>query len=211
MSFLFVIFATLLITVTAQRPSFAGSRTGSGYKDGLLQNNNDVVGNRNSDDNSGGMGTTTRNPNLPYDAHGDSYLVNYWNSVPFEQRPFWIVNQQAIEAHRGTPSRRPIESSTLPNAQNPPNSQPTANTQNFANRINADGNLGFNTFNNVPNVGSQPDVVYPSNITPEQRIDMEIQFLQQRLDSLQQIRGQLQQRVQQSFSNSPNSQSQRNF
>lgn len=37
---------------------------------------------------------------LPIDAHGDQNYVNYLNSLPEENRPFWFLNYQAIEALR---------------------------------------------------------------------------------------------------------------
>lgn len=98
MSLQLVIIGALVMATTtttmAQRSSFAGSR-GSGYKDGLIQqqpqpsssnNNNDFIGNRNLD--SGIAATTTRIPSinsispndrLPIDALGDAYLVNHYN------------------------------------------------------------------------------------------------------------------------------------
>lgn len=42
---------------------------------------------------------TTLN-HVPYDAHGDVFLVNLLNQRPVDQQPFWFVNYQAIEAHR---------------------------------------------------------------------------------------------------------------
>lgn len=175
----------------------AGSRPGSGYKDGLLQSttsnsDTDFIGNRNGE--SGTTRTPSINsiPNLPIDARGDAYLVNHYMSLPIDQRPYWILNQQHIEAQRGTPSRRPPADIPFAIGQN------TFNSPNFPTRIDTDD--VFNPEQKIvstQNVGPQlSDVVYPSNITPEQQIDMEIQFLQQRLNGLIQIRNQLQQRKQ---------------
>lgn len=198
-----VIIGALAVTAMAQRSSFAGSR-GSGYKDGLLQqttstnnnNNNDFIGNRNGD-----SGPSTRipsydyNSNLPIDARGDAYLVNHYNSLPAEHQPYWILNQHHIEAQRGTPPKRP--SSTVDNrfASN------QFNGLDFPTRFGADATDlgGLNGFNSQPigsNQNNQPGVVYPINTTPEQRVAMEIQFLQQRLSSLSQIQNQLQQQNQ---------------
>lgn len=102
--------------------------------------------------------------------------------MPFDQRPYWIVNQQHIENQRGTPSRSPPTSST---------SQMTVNNPDVVNRFTGDGKpQGVNTSTNQ--IISQQEVVYPSNITPEQRLDMEIRFLQQRLEMLLEQRRQLQ-------------------
>lgn len=37
---------------------------------------------------------------LPIDAHGDQNYVDYLSSLPEENRPFWFLNYQAIEALR---------------------------------------------------------------------------------------------------------------
>lgn len=39
---------------------------------------------------------------LPIDAHGDQNYVDYLNSLPQENRPFWFLNYQAIEALRNS-------------------------------------------------------------------------------------------------------------
>lgn len=191
-----VIFAALVASTMAQRPSFAGSR-GSGYKDGLLPqttSNSDAIGIRNGESVTMRTPSPTLNsiPNLPIDARGDAYLVNHFNNLPLDQRPFWILNQQHIEAQRGTPSRRPIQSAdnTIGIGQN------IFNGQNFPTRINDADDVFNKQIASNQNGTPQSGVVYPSNTTPEQRLDMEIQFLQQRLNGLIQIRNQLQQRNQ---------------
>lgn len=185
-----VIIGALAMTAMAQRSSFAGSR-GSGYKDGLLPqtapttNNNNIIGNRNGD---GGE----YNSNLPIDARGDAYLVNHYSSLPAEHQPFWLLNQHHIEAQRGTPQR---PSSAVDNrfASN------QFNGLDFPTRFNTDATDlgGFNSQSVGSNQNNQPGVVYPVNTSPEQRVAMEIQFLQQRLSSLSQIQNQLQQQPQQ--------------
>jgi hypothetical protein len=46
--------------------------------------------------------TTTINPaDLPIDAHGDVDLVNRIKTWPRDKQPFWYINWQAIQAHRG--------------------------------------------------------------------------------------------------------------
>lgn len=173
MSFLFVIFVSMLITVNAQRSPYAGGRPGSGYKDRFVQTSttgNDLGNRLGETNNTGTTGTIASTERLPYDAYGDRDIVNHWNSLPIEQRPFWIVNQAHIEAQRGTPSRPAagLNSVTRP----------------------ADGTAGaaadvVNRFGqNGGNAQSIQEVVYPINITPEQQINMEIQFLQNRLDAL---------------------------
>lgn len=202
-----IIIGALAMTTMAQRSSFAGGIRGSGYKDGLLQqtasnsnsvnnNNNDLVGNRNADD----IGTPARippngfNSNLPVDARGDAYLVNHYNTLPADHRPFWLLNQHHIEAQRGTPSNR----GTRPS---PSSSTNQFSAQDFPTRFNDDLG-GSNSFsrpsgnNNNINITPQSGIVYPVNTAPEQQLSTEIQLLQQRLNSLMQIQNQLQQRNQ---------------
>lgn len=192
----------------AQRSPFAGGIRGSGYKDGLLQqtppsnnnnnnnfnNDNSFIGNRNGD---GSIPTGFQQPsydinsNLPIDARGDAYLVNHYNTLPVDHRPFWLLNADHIEAQRGTPPKRPPTSS----------STNQFNALDFPTRFGQDGADfgagGFNNYNrptgssnNNQNNAAQPGIVYPVGTTPDQQIAMEIQFLQQRLNSLQQQRNQ---------------------
>lgn len=59
--------------------------------------------NANSRPISGAASSTTRpvvSNALPIDAHGDQNYVNYLNSLPEENRPFWFLNYQHIESLR---------------------------------------------------------------------------------------------------------------
>ncbi|KAH8371438.1 hypothetical protein KR093_007497 [Drosophila rubida] len=49
---------------------------------------------------------------LPIDARGDQDYVNHLNSLPEDQRPFWFINYQAIEALRNSsrPNVNAVES-----------------------------------------------------------------------------------------------------
>ncbi|KAI4478637.1 hypothetical protein M0804_011665 [Polistes exclamans] len=48
--------------------------------------------------------TTIKVPiNLPIDAYGDIDLVNRIKTWPKEKQPFWFINWQQIQAHRGDP------------------------------------------------------------------------------------------------------------
>ncbi|XP_017042273.1 uncharacterized protein LOC108088816 [Drosophila ficusphila] len=54
---------------------------------------------------STGSSTTSAAPvlsQLPVDAHGDREWFNHLSSLPVEQQPFWLINYQAIEAHRNS-------------------------------------------------------------------------------------------------------------
>lgn len=151
---------SLIGCALGQRPTYAGSRPPSGYKDKFIpQNtNNTVTANStlpssllslnatqrpplsgvpivNSEQNFlpilpqdnandvnfgnrfGGNGSPNNNVNnssspsrLPYDAHGDAHLVNYLNRQPIDNRPFWLINYEAIEAHRNGSSLFPAGS-----------------------------------------------------------------------------------------------------
>lgn len=183
-----LIVVTLMLihcNVHAQRSPYAGARPVSGYKDTYLpqgtsstttNGGNTIIGQR--DGEAGATLGTASTDRLPYDAYGDAAIVNHYNTLPFDQRPFWIVNQQHIEAHRGTA----------------PISQTGSTTQTLDNRFNDNSKPQQppnSVGNNQNNVISLPEVVYPSNITPEQRLNLEIQFLQQRLELLLERRRQL--------------------
>jgi len=47
-----------------------------------------------------GVNTTQQRLPLPLDAHGDRQLVDQLSRIPVENRPFWFLNYQAIEAQR---------------------------------------------------------------------------------------------------------------
>lgn len=213
MSYLFLIFATILIAANAQRSPYAGSRPGSGYKDRFVTQSPGAGNAAGVDDRlgeNGSNGVTTSTDRLPYDAYGDHAIVNYWNNVPVDQRPFWIVNQQHIENHRGTPPRPSIESSTGTST-----AVPSPTTLNGADGV-------VNRFGERPiqqqpinqNAISQQEIVYPINITPEQKLAMQIQFTQQRLNALLEQQRKIE--AQQGQNNQPNTQAssrrlQRNF
>lgn len=177
MSLKFVIFVSILVAANAQRSPYAGSRPGSGYKDRFVPNNGQttdgLIGDRIDLTGSTGSVIPTTTARLPYDALGDAVIVNHWNSLPIDQRPFWIVNQQHIEAHRGTPSRPATGSVTQTTA-----SQPTSGDDIVS-------RFGTNQRDSSINTVSQQEVVYPSNITPEQKLQMQIIVAQNHLAALQ--------------------------
>lgn len=83
----------------AQRPSYAGSsakgRPGlaSRFKENSTSSTVSVV-------NRVGEDTTGTTEKLPVDARGDAFLVNRLNQWPRENRPFWLLNADQIEAAR---------------------------------------------------------------------------------------------------------------
>lgn len=254
MSFLLIVlFTSMLIhcNVHAQRSPYAGARPASGYKDTYLPQGtsttttvgggvvNSVIGNR--DGENGPTQGSTSTERLPYDAHGDAYLVNHYNNLPIDQRPFWIVNQQHIEAHRGTPPQTGSTSQFMTNRptvvdriddngqqnnlvlqqqrpqQPPPQQQPPPPQQQWQQlQPQPQPQQPLSPVNNQNNMISLQEIVYPSNVTPEQRLNMEIQFLQQRLEILLERRRQLQAQngqqstVQQAMPNQQNLQNSQN-
>lgn len=90
----------------AQRPSYAGTSPkgfpslANRFKDPNDTNVN--VGNRL------GEGPSSTTGRIPIDALGDGQLVDRLNQWPRENRPFWLLNFDHIEAARNS-SRRPTE------------------------------------------------------------------------------------------------------
>lgn len=60
--------------------------------------------------------TTTIIPlDLPVDAHGDIDLVNRIKTWPRDKQPFWYINWQAIQAHRGDANNNAQPAQIQPN------------------------------------------------------------------------------------------------
>lgn len=196
--------ATLLLseTITAQRSPYAGARP-SGYKDRLqlqptsgtqaqASPSNSDIGNR------FGEGSSTER--LPYDAYGDAAAFQHGLQLPEANRPFWILNQAHIEAQRGTPSTGAnVNLTTRP--QTAANATANSSQIDSANNVviapkfgnGAVVNSGQNSLDQNENKQTDQDIVYPSNITPEQRNQMEQFVLQQNQRAIQLQRNQLQQ------------------
>lgn len=207
MSVLLAIFLSILVTVNCQRSPYAGSRPGSGYKDTYLSQSSPSsttgqnvadVGNRVGESSTSATIGGTTNP-LPVEAYGDRFIVDHYNSLPVEQRPFWILNQEHINIHRGSPQQQMAGNaanagnSGLNNIQSSTNSVPAGNGAQVGERFGESNN--FNPYQQLPTVGNYQQVVYPVNTSPLQRVDLEIQFLQNRLESLQRQRQQLSQQT----------------
>lgn len=184
MSLKFVIFVSMLVAANAQRSPYAGSRPGSGYKDRFVPSSGQTTDTLAGNDVVDRIGSTgdaipTTTVRLPYDALGDAFIVNHWNSLPIDQRPFWIVNQQHIESHRGTPSRPSAGSIPQTTVSRP------QNNDDIVNRFGVNQPNPTQNINSGINTISQQEVVYPSNITPEQRLQMQIIVAQNHLAALQ--------------------------
>ncbi|XP_072395508.1 uncharacterized protein [Diabrotica undecimpunctata] len=98
----FILASILIASAAAQRPSYAGSSAigvpgvAARFRPGgsLYNQAPQDVGNR-----FGVAVSTTER--IPIDARGDVNLVNRIKTWPDENKPFWYVNAEAIEKHRG--------------------------------------------------------------------------------------------------------------
>jgi len=160
-------FMCVFMTVSAQRAPFAGSRP-NGYKDRLqtdLATNNGIA-------DRFGDNTPVSTEKLPHLALGDRDIVDRLNNLPVDQRPFWLINAEAIEAQKnqGRPTNQnnqPTNQNIQPtNQNNQPTNQNNQNTGGIANRFGTgSGNVAVNSVSK-PNY---PTVVYPIEMTPDQR------------------------------------------
>lgn len=132
----------VVLMAVGQRPSFAGSRP-NGYKDKLQTTtvNSDIA-----DRFGENTGVTTEK--LPHLALGDREIVDRFNTLPVDQRPFWLINAQAIEdqKNQGRPS--------------------TPSNQNAGEVVNRFGSGSGTVSTNKPNYLA---VVYPLEMTADQR------------------------------------------
>ncbi|CAD1471703.1 unnamed protein product [Heterotrigona itama] len=135
------ILLAIFILVQSQRPPYAGSSkpypavlpqyleaatAGAGAGAGAAANNNinGTIGNR-IDSNNGNrplmaapsipMAIPTIPPDLPVDALGDVDLVNRIKTWPKDKQPFWFLNWQQIQEHRGDSKNRAQPVETQPN------------------------------------------------------------------------------------------------
>lgn len=136
------------VQVAAQRPHYAGQRP-TGYHDRFNGNNvttvtrdasnnttNPIAGTSTASavplDNRFGSNSISGAPaapptRLPTAALGDQALVEYWNQRPVEQRPFWLVNYEAIEAQKN--------GGVIPAAQSRPQQAATTVAPDLVNRF----------------------------------------------------------------------------
>jgi len=148
---------------SAQRAPFAGSRP-NGYKDRLQPDNgssttNNIANNGIADrfggnTNNGVVETTQR---LPHLALGDREVVDRLNTFPIDQRPFWLINAEAIEAQKN---------------QGRPTTGNNQNVGEIGNRFGSNGAVSTS----IPNY---PTVVYPIQMTSDQRQQAQLLFHKQ--------------------------------
>lgn len=184
---LLIIGLSNLLEINGQRSPYAGSRP-SGYKDRFKPEVTGTGANGANTDVANRVGEST-NERLPYDAYGDAALVNHYNQLPADKRPYWLINQAHIEAQRGTPGSG--GGGTVLNSQRPQtaaqatanaNTNTNANNANIANRFAENDATVGRPVGRIPNESeniydhnliSQQPVVYPVNIPEEQRQQME--------------------------------------
>ncbi|KAK9303580.1 hypothetical protein QLX08_004798 [Tetragonisca angustula] len=127
-----ILFA-IFISVQSQRPPYAGSSKPypavlPQYLEGVTAGAASIntIGNR-IDSNNGNtplmgaaapstpMAIPTIPPDLPVDALGDVNLVNRIKTWPKDKQPFWFLNWQKIQEHRGDSKNRAQPVETQPN------------------------------------------------------------------------------------------------
>lgn len=87
---------SLAAITIAQRPSYAGRRPiGRPELASRFREENETTTVNLNNRLSGGS-----TEKIPVDARGDYDLVNRLQEWPREHRPFWLINAEAIEAHR---------------------------------------------------------------------------------------------------------------
>lgn len=139
----------VVLMTSGQRAPFAGSRP-NGYKDKLQTdnaNNNGIADRFGENTNTAGSGTTEK---LPHLALGDREIVDRLNTFPVDQRPFWLINAEAIEAQKN---------------QGRPSNPTNQNTGEIVNRFGSASGTPVNS--NTPN--GYHTVVYPVEMTSEQK------------------------------------------
>lgn len=92
------------MAAAAQRPSYAG--TGPKGFPSLADRFKDPNDTAALENRIGEVTSTTGK--IPVDALGDGQLVDRLNQWPRENRPFWLLNADHIEASRNTNTRRPV-------------------------------------------------------------------------------------------------------
>ena len=127
-----ILFA-IFISVQSQRPPYAGSSKPypavlPQYLEGVTAGAASIntIGNR-IDSNNGNtplmgaaapstpMAIPTIPPDLPVDALGDVNLINRIKTWPKDKQPFWFLNWQKIQEHRGDSKNRAQPVETQPN------------------------------------------------------------------------------------------------
>ncbi|XP_028171051.1 uncharacterized protein LOC114360524 [Ostrinia furnacalis] len=109
-----LIMLALASVTQAQRPGYAGSRP-FGYP--VIVTTTTAAPPASS---TGGLGdrfgevpVSTTTQRLPLEANGDANLVNQLMKLPVDQRPFWLLNWQALEEYRRQPQTHQIKDNSF--------------------------------------------------------------------------------------------------
>ena len=100
------LFVTLIVSTLAQRPFYAPRQPIVGVHSRFKDQNSSTTTSTPDLADRLGEGASTTTPKIPVDARGDVELVNKLNTWPRETRPFWLLNAEHIEQHRGQPATR---------------------------------------------------------------------------------------------------------
>lgn len=106
-----VVLGCVIASISAQRPSYAGSASGgvpelaSRFRTNSTDSTTSTtttttasgIANRAGVTDNAASSTTSR---IPIDARGDADLVKRISQWPRENQPFWFVNSEHIEKHR---------------------------------------------------------------------------------------------------------------
>ncbi|XP_017771908.1 PREDICTED: uncharacterized protein LOC108559218 [Nicrophorus vespilloides] len=128
----FAILMALFVYTNGQRPSYAGTgpigrpSLASRFKDTTEAPTTIDLANRMQD---------TSTEKIPVDARGDSDLVNRLNQWPRENRPFWLINAEHIEASRN-PNRNQLQNRNNFDSSETIPIRPTAQRSSFLAPIN---------------------------------------------------------------------------
>ncbi|XP_018355986.1 PREDICTED: circumsporozoite protein-like isoform X2 [Trachymyrmex septentrionalis] len=93
-------------------PTYQGSHIGT---DSTLLGNR--IGEESAAAATPSLSTTINPADLPVDAHGDIDLINRIKTWPRDKQPFWYINWQAIQAHRGDVNNTARPAQTQPNSR----------------------------------------------------------------------------------------------
>ncbi|XP_034171750.1 uncharacterized protein LOC117600426 [Osmia lignaria lignaria] len=132
---------TAVIMVQCQRPPYAGSSkpypsvlpqyleeqaaaaaAAANSTGGVLNridtsNGTNVISLSASPEASNASVASTIPPDIPIDALGDIDLINRIKTWPREKQPFWFINWQQIQKHRGDSNNRAQPAETQPNSR----------------------------------------------------------------------------------------------
>ncbi|KYN43915.1 Translation initiation factor IF-2, partial [Trachymyrmex septentrionalis] len=100
-------------------PTYQGAQ--GAYQGSHIGTDSTLLGNRIGEESAAAatpsLSTTINPADLPVDAHGDIDLINRIKTWPRDKQPFWYINWQAIQAHRGDVNNTARPAQTQPNSR----------------------------------------------------------------------------------------------